>query len=146
MRAFLLLASLLTVTCVSVSLSAATWYVDASVSESGDGKSWATACQKIQDGVDTASHADTVTVAEGTYAENIAFNGKNIVLRSAAPSDPNVVAETIIDGKRRSSVVTFAGTEDETCVLEGFTIQGGRAEFGGGGAAAPRAARTHATI
>jgi len=71
MRAFLLLASLLRVTCVSVSLSAATWYVDASVSESGDGKSWATAFQKIQDGVDAASHADTVTVAEGTYVENI---------------------------------------------------------------------------
>ena len=49
MKAFLLLAILLTVICVSVSASGATWYVDGAVSSSGDGKSWQTAVKTIQE-------------------------------------------------------------------------------------------------
>jgi len=109
-----------------------TWYVDGSVPSSGDGTTWETAFKKIQEGIDAASDGDTVIAAEGKYAENIHFKGKNIVLRSTDPLDPGVVEQTIIHGGGSGSVVTFTGTEDETCVLSGFTIRSGKAEEGGG--------------
>ncbi|NQT81513.1 hypothetical protein HQ563_00700, partial [bacterium] len=74
------------------------WYVDGSVSESGNGQSWETAFKKIQEGMNAASSGDTVIVGEGTYVENIQFKGKNIVLRSTDPMNPDVVSRTIIDG------------------------------------------------
>ncbi len=111
---------------------AANWYVDAAASGSGNGTTPATAFKTIQQGINAASNGDTVVVAEGTYVENIKFNGKNVVLTSANPLDPNVVANTIIDGNQAGSVVTFAGSENETCVLRGFTIRNGKAENGGG--------------
>ncbi|MDP2895799.1 MAG: choice-of-anchor Q domain-containing protein [bacterium] len=112
--------------------SGAAWHVDDSVAESGDGTSWETAFKTIQEGIDAASAGDTVVVAEGTYLENINFNGKNIVLTSTDPLDPDVVGNTIIDGAQIGPVVIFQGTEDETCRLSGFTIQGGFADEGAG--------------
>jgi hypothetical protein len=54
-----------------------------------------------------------------------------------------VVSTTIIDGNQSGSVVCLAGTEDETCVLSGFTLRNGSGtaylsplalhEIGGGG-------------
>ncbi len=69
----------------------------------------------------------------GTYCENIHFDGKNITLRSLDPKDEQVVASTVIDGGQKGSVVTFAGTEDETCQLSGFTITRGNSASGYGG-------------
>ncbi len=112
--------------------SCETWYVDSSVSVSGDGGSWETAFKTIQEGIDASQDWDAVIVRYGTYAENIRFNGKNIFLESTDPEDPNVVAQTIIDGNRAGSVVTFSGSETGACVLSGFTIRNGQAEFGGG--------------
>ncbi len=88
----------------------------------------------IQSAINAAvSGADTVEVAEGTYYENINFNGKNIVLTSIDPTDPNVVAATIIDGNASGSVVTFSGTETSACQLTGFTIRNGNTTGSGGG-------------
>jgi len=86
----------------------------------------------VQRGIEAASDGDTVIVAQGTYVENIRFNGKNITLTSTDPLDPRVVKYTIIDGNQAGSVVTFLGTENETCVLSGFTIRNGDALDGGG--------------
>jgi hypothetical protein len=127
---FLVAISLLVLAFVPVWGS--TWYVDGSVSASGDGTTWATAFKKIQEGIDAASDGDTVIVAQGTYVENIRFEAKNIALQSTDPLDPSVVANTIIDGNKASYVVGFYGTEDETCSLSGFTIKNGEARFGGG--------------
>jgi hypothetical protein len=121
--------------CLSRLVVAATWYVDGSVSQPGDGSSWESAFKRIQEGIDASSNRDTVIVAEGTYVENISFKAKktkNIILRSTNPLNPNVVASTIIDGNQSGSVVTFAGTEDGSCVLSGFTIRNGQAVYGGG--------------
>ncbi len=123
-----------------------TWYVDHSVSESGDGTSWATAKRTIQEGIDAASNDDTVLVAEGTYTENVRFTGKNIVLRSDDRFDGTAVSRTIIDGGGSGSVVTFSGTEDETCVLSGFTIRNGSADTGGGIYGGSLKRPTHARI
>lgn len=86
----------------------------------------------IQAAIDDSNNANTVIVAEGRYYENIEFLGKNIVLRSTDPNKPDVVANTIIDGNNLGSVVTFSGTEDETCVLAGFTICNGYDTRAGG--------------
>ncbi len=127
---------------------AATWYVDGSIEKSGDGASWATAFQTIQEGINTASgkRRDTVLVAEGTYLENIRFNGKNIALTGTDPLNPAIVANTIIDGNQAGSVVTFSGTETEACVLSGFTIRNGLAIEGAGVRGGPSWGRTHATV
>lgn len=117
---------------ISSPTPAATFYVDGAVSVSGDGSSWETAFKTIQEGIRAASEHDTVIVGEGTYVENIRFRGENIVLRSIDPLDADVVAKTIIDGGASGHVVTFGGTEDLRCVLEGFTIRNGNADNGGG--------------
>jgi hypothetical protein len=88
--------------------------------------------KRIQEGIDAASDGDTVIVARGTYVENIEFKGKNIVLTSTSLTYAERVASTIIDGNKAGSVVTFSGTEDEECVLSGFTIRNGKALHGAG--------------
>lgn len=82
----------------------------------------------IQGAIDAAVAGDMVLVAPGTYRENINFHGKAITVMSA--EGPGA---TIIDGNQAGSVVTFASGEGQTSVLSGFTLQNGRASFGGGG-------------
>lgn len=105
----------------------------------------------IQDAIDAASDGDTIVVQEGTYLENVNFRGKNIVLTGTNPDDPSVVAATVIDGNTLDSVVTFDGTENETAVLSGFTIQYGYQDYdtikgGGGICGGSETNHTHATI
>ncbi|NQT83556.1 right-handed parallel beta-helix repeat-containing protein [bacterium] len=142
----LCLASTLLMVCVLQSAATTTWHVDGSVSGSGDGKSWETAFQKVQEGINAASHADTVIVRPGTYVENIHFDGKNITLTSTDPLDPTVVESTVIDGDQAGSVVTFSGEEDESCVLSGFTITNGSEQTGGGIRGGKHDKHTHASI
>jgi len=86
----------------------------------------------IQAGIDVATTGDTVLVAQGTYFENINYNGKAITVASHYLFDPDSanIYNTIIDGSQSvnpdySSVVTFLTGEDTTSVLSGFTITGG---------------------
>jgi hypothetical protein len=122
----------------------ASWYVDDSVAQSGDGTSWLTAFRTIQKGIDATSSGDTVMVAPGTYYENIQFDGKDIVLRSTEPDNADTVSKTIVDAFGWGSVVTFSGTESSACTLSGFTIRNGMSENGRAGGI--YGYRTHATI
>jgi hypothetical protein len=108
--------------------------------------SWATAFKTIQEGITVASDGDEVLVEQGTYTENISFGGKNITLRSADPTDWGVVQNTVIDGNEAGPVVTFAGTEDASCVLRGFTIRNGKGIDGGGICGGIAADHSNATI
>ena len=60
--------------------------------------------------------------------ENLNFKGKAITVASEQGPE-----NTIIDGNQTDSVVTFNLEEGNTSVLSGFTLQNGKADFGGGG-------------
>jgi len=79
----------------------------------------------IQPAINDAGDGDEIVVSEGVYPERIDFKGKNLILRSADPQDPAIVAATVIDGGGNGTVVTFSSGEDASCVLSGFTITGG---------------------
>ena len=86
----------------------------------------------IQTAINASTNGDEIIVSPGTYVENINFGGKNITLRSTEPTNPSVVASTVINGNNAGSVVTFSGSELTTCVLSGFIITNGYATQGGG--------------
>jgi hypothetical protein len=86
----------------------------------------------IQAAINAAQEGDTVLVAQGTYEEPVRFNGANIVLTSTDPNSWSVIGNTEIEF-RDGSVVTFTGAEDESCVLQGFTITRGHSDGCGGG-------------
>jgi hypothetical protein len=86
----------------------------------------------VQAAIDASSDCDVIIIQPGIYDENIQINGQAITIRSTDPDDPAVVANTIIAGNNRNSVVTFSGTENEDTVLEGITIKNGRSNCGGG--------------
>jgi len=81
----------------------------------------------IQDGIDGSSDGDSVIVRDGTYYENINFNGKAITLKSE-----NGPGTTMIDGSQAGTVVTIASGEGSDSVFEGFTVTNGNAAYGGG--------------
>ncbi len=86
----------------------------------------------IQEAIVAANPGDEIVVDPDTYFERINLLGKAITLRSTAPTDPAVVAATIIDGGTVGSVVTCATGETPATVIDGFTITKGRAARGGG--------------
>lgn len=91
----------------------------------------------IQAGIDGSSDGDTILVSVGTYFEHLHYNGKNVIVISAAGPK-----NTVIDGSSsEGSVVLFDSGESPTAELNGFRIQNGTGEvnldnsasrFGGG--------------
>jgi serine protease len=81
----------------------------------------------IQDAINFAADGDTVSVAAGTYAENLDFAGKSITVESQ--DGPFV---TIVDGGGTKPVVFFSGGETRTSIVRGFTITNGWGMRGGG--------------
>ncbi|MDH4099374.1 MAG: hypothetical protein OEV28_02215 [Nitrospirota bacterium] len=72
----------------------------------------------IQGAINVAYTDDTILVSDGTYAENINFKGKNIIVKSV-----NGAASTKIVGSGANNpVVTFSTSEPASTLLQGFTI------------------------
>jgi predicted outer membrane repeat protein len=76
----------------------------------------------IQAAIDAAANGDEIEVAPGTYYEAIDFNGKAVRLYSSGGPDV-----TTINANGAHHVVQCESGEDESTVLEGFTITGGNA-------------------
>lgn len=76
----------------------------------------------IQDAINDALNGDTISVAPGTYYENLVVN-RNINLTGAGKD------KTIIDGQQKGPVITI---NDGAATIIGFTIRNGKSERGGG--------------
>ena len=88
----------------------------------------------IQMGIDAAQTEDTVLVAPGLYPENINFNGKLVTVASRflVNRDPEMIRETVIDGRGLEETVKFVRGESQDARLIGFTVTGGNGREGGG--------------
>ena len=86
----------------------------------------------IQEAIDVTTDGAEVILEPGIYTgpgnTNIDFRGKAITVRSVAPSNPAIVAATIVEGHAFS----FISGEGINSVLDGLTIAGGSSSVGGG--------------
>ena len=108
------------------------YYVDAANgNDLNDGLTFETAFATIQKGIDAALDGDTVIVADGIYTgdgnRDIDFLGKAITVHSE--NGPN---NCIIDCENSGRGFYFHSGEDANSVVDGFTIENGFADVGGG--------------
>ena len=80
----------------------------------------------IQAGIDASLDGDTLIASQGTYSENIVYNGKDIVIASdfLLNNDTSYISSTIIDGGTGGPTVLF-NNQEENAHLIGFTITQG---------------------
>jgi parallel beta-helix repeat protein len=85
--------------------------------------------QSIQQAIDEAVDGDVIVLSASAYpyVESIDLAGKAITLKSQDPTDPAVVASTIIRGSDYAPVAAFTNGEDANTLLDGLTITGGTA-------------------
>lgn len=83
--------------------------------------------QSIQNQINNSSSGDIIVVGDGTYPETLDFGGK--ALRVISRNGPE---KSTIDPGENGSGVIFNHNEGENAILEGFTIQNGLADNGGG--------------
>ena len=86
----------------------------------------------IQQAIFFAYPHETMIIRPGEYHENIHLLDKNITLRSANSANPRIVRSTVINGGGRGAVISLAGGEDSSCLIDGLTIRNGFAWHGAG--------------
>lgn len=129
----LTLAAVLLLLCASAN---ATVFVDCDAPPGGNGIAWATAFQRVQDGLNAATTENNeVWVAKGTYSENVTLRwqiglyGGFIGTETSRSERYPVGNLTVIDGGEAGNAVTGANN----AVIDGFTITNGKPSTNGGG-------------
>lgn len=130
-RPMLVLSTTLLLLC-ALACSAKTVYVKwDSPGPTFDGASWATACHKVQDGLNAAASGDEVWVAKGTYVECITLKDGVGLYGGFAGTEAERYQrdfranETILDGNQIRSVVYSPPGVTETARIDGFTVRRG---------------------
>ncbi|MFK7959758.1 MAG: right-handed parallel beta-helix repeat-containing protein [Phycisphaerales bacterium] len=78
-----------------------------------------------------ATAGDELVVPGGTWFGPMNPGGKDVILRSSDPSDPEVVEATILTAADGTRPVTFNSGETSAFLLDGFTIIGDGVNRGG---------------
>ena len=120
-----------------------TLHVDSSIAVSGNGGAWTTAFKTLDEAFIAASRCTNVQniyVAKGTYqpaAGNSYSMMQHVKMYGGFPGGGGNFSQrnpatypTILKGNNRSVIYNYA--IDTTALLDGFTITGGRALWGGG--------------
>ncbi|MDP6159196.1 MAG: right-handed parallel beta-helix repeat-containing protein [Phycisphaerales bacterium] len=114
--------SVIPILAAVASASSDTWTVD------DDGSA---DFETIQAAIDESSNGDTIEVYPGWYSgtgnQVIDSLGKSITIRASGTPE-----ETIIDGEGQRRVVYCSSGEGANTIIDGFTITGGSAYYGGG--------------
>jgi len=114
------------------SYSGPTWYITESGNDTTATGSSTDPFRSIQAGINFSSDADSVTVAAGTYVENINWRNVNGIKLIGSG-----VENCIIDGGQISNVITIGnsnmgwGLIDTSTVISSFTIRNGSGTGGG---------------
>jgi len=101
---------------------AADWHVATNGSDVFDGRTWTMAKRTIQAAVDAATAGSTVWVSNGTYVGLVTVN-KGVTVKSMNGAE----ATTIQGSASRCAYMSHAAA-----VISGFTLMGGKADWGGG--------------
>jgi hypothetical protein len=102
------------------SYSGPTWYITEDGNDTTATGATDDPFRSIQAGINFSSDADSVTVAAGTYVENINFRGRNIAVVGADRET------TIIDGNQSGPVVTLeAEDHNYTGIIKNLSIYNG---------------------
>ena len=88
--------------------------------------------QSVQRALFLAYPNETITLAPGTYTENLFSLSKDFTVKSQNPSSSAIVTSTILDGASRQSVIYQTSHFNTTVYFKGLTIQNGLAAIGGG--------------
>jgi len=82
----------------------------------------------IQDAIESARNGDEIIISPGTYFDGIDFLGKTITVRGSDGPRMTTIDATGLN----TSVVTCQWGEGPATRIEGLTITGGNAHYGGG--------------
>jgi len=110
-------------------------YVDPRASGFSDGSSWMNAFHTIREGLDALDeNGGWVWVAEGDYHESIRLKSRTSLFGGFAGMEADL---TDRDFSRHPAVLIGDGTQsvvymEHQTILDGFTIQGGGGDLGGG--------------
>ena len=124
---------------LTMSASAATWYVRTDGEDAADGKSWATAQESIRLGIDNCKAGDTLCVGDGTYYEGIVLKDGVTIIGGWTIQDEYMSRMpdglTVLDGSHLGTrLITCEADCQRPTLVKNFVLQNARHDERGGAA------------